>query len=178
MRLDRRLADSEIVGNLLVQLPVKNGKQNFELGWREPRNSFAHSVFRARGLPDGLAPAAQRGLDRCLDHVQRAVLSQETDRAKCPGLFGCCGSFSAGHDQNGDLRTFRMKQRDSRIADGTWHLEVEQYQSQPFNLGGDPRRCQVCGRSRAVYRKFKLCRVCFRELASDGMIPGVKKASR
>lgn len=39
------------------------------------------------------------------------------------------------------------------------------------------RRCQICGRSRAVYRKFKLCRVCFRELASAGMIPGVKKAS-
>lgn len=39
------------------------------------------------------------------------------------------------------------------------------------------RRCQICGRSRAVYRKFKLCRVCFRRLANDGMIPGVKKAS-
>lgn len=39
------------------------------------------------------------------------------------------------------------------------------------------RRCQVCGRSRAVYRKFKLCRICFRKLALDGMIPGVRKAS-
>ena len=38
-------------------------------------------------------------------------------------------------------------------------------------------RCQLCGRSRAVYRKFKLCRICFRNLALDGMIPGVKKAS-
>jgi small subunit ribosomal protein S14 len=38
-------------------------------------------------------------------------------------------------------------------------------------------RCQKCGRSRAYIRKFKLCRLCFRELASSGMIPGVIKAS-
>ena len=34
-----------------------------------------------------------------------------------------------------------------------------------------------CGRARAVYRKFGICRICFRNLASGGMIPGVKKAS-
>jgi ribosomal protein S14 len=39
------------------------------------------------------------------------------------------------------------------------------------------RRCQICGRVRAVYRKFGVCRICFRNLASDGMIPGVRKAS-
>jgi small subunit ribosomal protein S14 len=39
------------------------------------------------------------------------------------------------------------------------------------------RRCQICGRARAVYRKFAVCRICFRKLASDGMIPGVRKAS-
>jgi small subunit ribosomal protein S14 len=38
-------------------------------------------------------------------------------------------------------------------------------------------RCQKCGRARAYIRKFKLCRLCFRELASHGMIPGVIKAS-
>jgi small subunit ribosomal protein S14 len=38
-------------------------------------------------------------------------------------------------------------------------------------------RCALCGRSRAVYRKFKLCRVCFRVLANEGRIPGVRKAS-
>lgn len=38
-------------------------------------------------------------------------------------------------------------------------------------------RCQLCGRSRAVYRKFKICRICFRDLANQGKIPGVKKAS-
>jgi small subunit ribosomal protein S14 len=39
------------------------------------------------------------------------------------------------------------------------------------------RRCELCGRSRAVYRKFRICRICFRLLASQGRIPGVKKAS-
>ncbi len=38
-------------------------------------------------------------------------------------------------------------------------------------------RCQRCGRSRAYYRKFGICRLCFRELALSGMIPGIRKAS-
>ena len=38
-------------------------------------------------------------------------------------------------------------------------------------------RFERCGRPHAVYRKFKLCRVCFRELAYKGLIPGVTKAS-
>jgi small subunit ribosomal protein S14 len=38
-------------------------------------------------------------------------------------------------------------------------------------------RCRLCGRPRAVYRKFGICRICFRDMASDGLIPGVKKAS-
>ncbi|MGD0551996.1 MAG: type Z 30S ribosomal protein S14 [Sedimentisphaerales bacterium] len=38
-------------------------------------------------------------------------------------------------------------------------------------------RCEICGRARAVYQKFKLCRICFRKLANEGKIPGVKKAS-
>ena len=38
-------------------------------------------------------------------------------------------------------------------------------------------RCRLCGRPRAVYRKFGVCRICFRNLASQGLIPGVKKAS-
>ena len=38
-------------------------------------------------------------------------------------------------------------------------------------------RCQRCGRARAYTRKFGLCRICFRELALRGEIPGVRKAS-
>ena len=38
-------------------------------------------------------------------------------------------------------------------------------------------RCQRCGRSRGTLRTFGLCRICFRELALRGEIPGVRKAS-
>lgn len=37
--------------------------------------------------------------------------------------------------------------------------------------------CKMCGRSRAVYRKFGICRICVRKLADQGLIPGLKKAS-
>ncbi len=38
-------------------------------------------------------------------------------------------------------------------------------------------RCQLCGRPRAYMRRFGLCRICFRELAVTGVIPGVRKSS-
>ncbi len=38
-------------------------------------------------------------------------------------------------------------------------------------------RCKICGRPHAYLRKFGICRICFRELAYKGQIPGVKKAS-
>ncbi|MBT1073377.1 type Z 30S ribosomal protein S14 [Pelotalea chapellei] len=38
-------------------------------------------------------------------------------------------------------------------------------------------RCEVCGRPKAFYRKFKMCRICLRKYASIGQIPGVIKSS-
>ena len=38
-------------------------------------------------------------------------------------------------------------------------------------------RCKLCGRPRGVYRKFQICRICLRELAHQGVVPGMKKAS-
>ena len=38
-------------------------------------------------------------------------------------------------------------------------------------------RCQRCGRPKAVYRKFGLCRICLREMAHRGELPGVTKSS-
>ncbi|MDX1631159.1 MAG: type Z 30S ribosomal protein S14 [Thermoanaerobaculia bacterium] len=38
-------------------------------------------------------------------------------------------------------------------------------------------RCQVCGRPRGYMRKFGLCRICFREMALQGYLPGVTKSS-
>ncbi|HEY1037446.1 MAG TPA: type Z 30S ribosomal protein S14 [Candidatus Paceibacterota bacterium] len=39
------------------------------------------------------------------------------------------------------------------------------------------RRCFRCGRGRGYMREFDMCRICFRELANEGLIPGIKKAS-
>ncbi len=39
------------------------------------------------------------------------------------------------------------------------------------------RRCWKCGRKRGFMRKFKMCRICFRELANVGLVPGVRKSS-
>ncbi len=38
-------------------------------------------------------------------------------------------------------------------------------------------RCQNCGRPKSVYKRFGLCRICFRQMAHNGEIPGVTKAS-
>jgi len=38
-------------------------------------------------------------------------------------------------------------------------------------------RCNICGRPRGYMRKFDMCRICFRKLASEGKIPGVTKSS-
>ncbi|MBU1181447.1 MAG: type Z 30S ribosomal protein S14 [Pseudomonadota bacterium] len=38
-------------------------------------------------------------------------------------------------------------------------------------------RCPICGRPRAYIRKFGICRICFRNLASSGKLPGVIKSS-
>ncbi|KJR43193.1 Ribosomal protein S14 [Candidatus Magnetoovum chiemensis] len=38
-------------------------------------------------------------------------------------------------------------------------------------------RCKLCGRARGYYRKFAICRICFRTLSLEGQIPGVTKSS-
>lgn len=50
-------------------------------------------------------------------------------------------------------------------------------QRKPKFSSRSENRCQLCGRPRAVYRKFGICRICFQNLANQGLIPGVKKAS-
>jgi small subunit ribosomal protein S14 len=54
---------------------------------------------------------------------------------------------------------------------------VNKANAKPKFMTRSVRRCQLCGRSHAVYRKFRICRICFRSLANNGKIPGVKKAS-
>jgi small subunit ribosomal protein S14 len=55
-------------------------------------------------------------------------------------------------------------------------LRIKAERKPKFKVRGYSR-CQRCGRPRAVYRAFGLCRLCFREMAHTGEIPGVTKAS-
>ena len=60
------------------------------------------------------------------------------------------------------------------MAKLTWEIKPRQpakFKARQYN------RCQNCGRRRAYVRRFQICRICFRELASQGKIPGVVKAS-
>ena len=55
-------------------------------------------------------------------------------------------------------------------------MKVKQQRPQKYKVR-EYKRCERCGRPHSVIKKFKLCRICFRELAYKGEIPGVKKAS-
>ena len=55
-------------------------------------------------------------------------------------------------------------------------LRNKQLKQQKFRVRAYTR-CKKCGRARAVYKRFLLCRICFRELAHAGELPGVTKAS-
>ncbi len=55
-------------------------------------------------------------------------------------------------------------------------LVVKQSRTPRFKVRGYSR-CNKCGRPRAVFRKFGLCRICLRELAHQGAIPGMTKSS-
>lgn len=57
-------------------------------------------------------------------------------------------------------KALRMKQR-----------RTPKYSSRAYN------RCNICGRPRGYIRKFGVCRICFRDMALQGLIPGVVKAS-
>lgn len=59
----------------------------------------------------------------------------------------------------------------ARLAMIVKALRPPKYKSRQKN------RCRRCGRARAFIRKFGLCRICFRELALVGQLPGVKKSS-
>jgi len=55
-------------------------------------------------------------------------------------------------------------------------LILKQQRKPKFKVRGY-NRCRLCGRPRGYMRRFQLCRICFRELALRGEIPGVTKAS-
>jgi len=76
-------------------------------------------------------------------------------------------------------KALKAKALDMNLSEAERDLARAKLQKLPRN--GNPNRvrnrCELTGRSRGVYRDFKLCRNKFRELALQGLIPGVTKAS-
>jgi small subunit ribosomal protein S14 len=60
------------------------------------------------------------------------------------------------------------------VAKKSWI--ARQQKTQKFSVR-EYTRCSLCGRSRGYMRKFGLCRICFRENALRGNIPGIRKSS-
>jgi small subunit ribosomal protein S14 len=73
----------------------------------------------------------------------------------------------------------RKKLKDASIPAGDKHALQEAFAKLPRNScpARRTRRCQITGRSRAVYRKFAISRIQLRELGHRGELPGVRKSS-
>jgi small subunit ribosomal protein S14 len=57
------------------------------------------------------------------------------------------------------------------------HSQIARWKRAPKFSTRKYNRCPICGRSGGYLRRFQICRICFRELAWQGLIPGIKKAS-
>ena len=70
----------------------------------------------------------------------------------------------------------KYKEKRQRLKEaGQWvELQTLPRNSSPVR---QTNRCELCGRQRGYLRKFGVCRICFRELALEGKIPGIRKSS-
>lgn len=75
------------------------------------------------------------------------------------------------------MKSFDVHMKEVKAAADERREPVKTKLMKPRDIIRIRLRCKLCGRPRAVYRKFGICRICFRDMASDGLIPGVKKAS-
>ena len=74
---------------------------------------------------------------------------------------------------SGKMSRFRVK-----IAKlDAWRRDPDKVKLEPRERIRLRLRCRLCGRPRAVYRKFGICRICLRNMAHEGIIPGLMKAS-
>ena len=69
------------------------------------------------------------------------------------------------------MEVVRYKEKYLVSDKGDVFKENKKYKTREYN------RCKICGRPHAYIRKYGICRLCFRKLAHNGEIPGVKKAS-
>ena len=139
-----------------------DGRGNYSMGVREQIIFPGDRLRRDR-------PGARPGHH---DHHLRAH--------RCGGLYAAHGAGDALlhlRPARGVRRGRRRQQRpgEHRLMAKT-SLRVKQQRTPKYKTRAYTR-CNRCGRPKAVYRKFGLCRICLRELAHNGQIPGMTKSS-
>lgn len=84
-------------------------------------------------------------------------------------------SWIAREEKREKLYEKYKDKREKLKEEGRWtELQKLPRDSSPVRQNN---RCELCGRARGYLRKFGVCRICFRELALEGKIPGIRKAS-
>ena len=130
----------------------------------------------------GLDPGSFDGRGNYSIGIREQIIFPEIDYDKVPAIRGLDVAIttSAKTDEAGarcSARSdFRSPQREGNRVGGQEvarrQAEAEaKYEVRAYS------RCNRCGRPRAVYRKFGLCRICLRELAHQGAVPGMTKSS-
>lgn len=76
--------------------------------------------------------------------------------------------------RNSELRALRKKGTEEEVIEAQAKLDKRPRDKSEIRIR---RRCTACGRPRGVIRRFGLCRLCLRKLLSEGLIPGLRKAS-
>ena len=136
-----------------------DGRGNYSLGVREqiifPEIDY-DAVDQVRGLDVTITTSAadRRGGLRAPRGVRHAVQPRGQPLRAAPT-----------QSENGDERLMAKTSQRVRQA------RPAKYKTREYT------RCRRCGRARSVYRKFGVCRICLRELAHNGYIPGMTKSS-
>ena len=110
--------------------------------------------------------------------IKEQIIFPEIDFEKVDAVRGMDVCFvTTAKTAEGSGRSVRREQLREEISTMA-KLSMKLKQSRPAKFSTRAyTRCRICGRPHSVLRKYGVCRVCFRELAYKGEIPGVKKAS-
>ncbi len=132
-----------------------DGRGNYSMGVREqiifPEVDY-DEVDQVRGLDITITTTAQ------------------TDE-EAFALLEALGMPFAREGRPGGGRDPDLKEHMAKISQSVRQQRTPKYKTRGYT------RCRRCGRARAVYRKFGVCRICLRELAHNGYIPGMTKSS-
>ena len=173
--LESAVADLEtITGQKAVLTKAKNSIANFKI--REGMNIGCKVTLRGEKMYEFLDRLVNLALPRVRDF-----------RGVNPNSFDGRGNYALGikeqfifpeieFDKIDKVRGMDIIFVTGKVQMAKLSMKVKQQRKPKFSTQAYTR-CKICGRPHSVLKKYGICRVCFRELAYKGEIPGVKKAS-